>query len=340
MDVNQANEKVKEILGSIDCVDGLEKARVDLFGKNGIINTVRRGIVNVPKEQKREFGQKVNGIKTEAEAEFEKIKEHLEKEALRKKIENEKIDVTAPGTYVRQGSRHPINIVMEDLCSIFKAFGFSVETGPEIESEDNNFDKLNIPPLHPARAMQDSFYMPAGHVLRTHTSPVQIRTMMKSQPPIKIVAPGRVYRKDDIDATHSPVFHQIEGLYIDNEVTLADLKAVLMAFAKNYYGENTKIRFQPSYFPFTEPSAEVYVSCMRCEGRGDSDCPVCKGTAFLEIMGCGMVHPEVLRKSGIDPEEYKGFAFGMGIERIAMLKYGINDIRYLFENDQRFLRKF
>jgi phenylalanyl-tRNA synthetase alpha chain len=340
MSIENTREQLLSLIDSAPDVDGLEKIRVEIFGKNGALNVLKREIVNVPVEQKKEYGQKMNSLKNDIETSFENKKEDIEKKLLNEKIASEKIDVTLPGHYVRTGSMHAVTRVLFELCERFKAYGFSVEDGPEIECEDYNFDKLNIPADHPARDMQDTFFMENGYVLRTHTSPVQVRTMLKSKPPIKIVSPGRVYRKDDIDATHSPVFHQIEGLYIAEGVTFADLKGILMRFLKDYYGEETQVRFQPSYFPFTEPSAEVYISCVACHGDRSSHCPVCKNTGFIEIMGCGMVHPQVLTNCAIDSDRYSGFAFGMGIERIAMLKYNIKDIRYLYENDMRFLKNF
>lgn len=340
MSIDNTREKLVSLISTVNDLDGLEKSRVEIFGKNGALNLLRRDIVNVPAENRKEFGQSVNALKDEIERLFEERKVFIENSVLNQKIEQEKIDVTLPGHYVRTGSMHPVTRVLNELCEKFRAYGFSVEDGPEMECEDYNFDKLNIPDDHPARAMQDTFFMENGYVLRTHTSPVQVRTMLGSEPPIKIVSPGRVYRKDDIDATHTPVFHQIEGLYIAERVTFADLKGIIMRFLKDYYGENTEVRFQPSYFPFTEPSAEVYISCVACRGKAGSHCPVCKNTGFIEIMGCGMVHPQVLTNCGINPEKYSGFAFGMGIERIAMLKYGIKDIRYLYENDMRFLGNF
>ncbi|MCK9224874.1 MAG: phenylalanine--tRNA ligase subunit alpha [Candidatus Muirbacterium halophilum] len=340
MSIENTREQLISLINSALDIDGLEKIRVDIFGKNGELNKLKREIVNIPVEQKKQYGQKMNSIKTDVENSFESQKNAIEMKILNEKIAKEKIDVTLPGHYVRSGSMHPVTRVLYELCEVFKTYGFSVEDGPEIECEDYNFDKLNIPADHPARDMQDTFFMENGYVLRTHTSPVQVRTMLNSKPPIKIVSPGRVYRKDDIDATHTPIFHQIEGLYIAQGVTFADLKGILMRFLKDYYGENTQVRFQPSYFPFTEPSAEVYISCVACHGEGKSHCPVCKNTGFIEIMGCGMVHPQVLTNCGIDSENYSGFAFGMGIERIAMLKYKIKDIRYLYDNDMRFLKNF
>ena len=331
--------KITQLFENSNTADELEKARVEIFGKNGLLNSFKKEIVNIPPQERKDFGLKVNSITQTAENMFSEKKDIIEKKELEEKIKGEKIDYTMPGKYRRQGALHPLSSVLEEFIELFKVFGFSVAEGPEIEKDEYNFDMLNIPANHPARGMADTFHMNHGYVLRTHTSPVQVRTMLKSKPPIKIIAPGRVYRKDDLDATHTPVFHQIEGLYIDKNVTFADLKAIITGVFKNYYGQDTEVSFRPSYFPFTEPSAEVYVTCSGCGGSGEN-CSTCKGTGQIEIIGCGMVHPNVLRKAGIDPEIYSGWAFGLGIERIALRTCGISDIRYFYENDYRFLRNF
>ncbi|MEJ5172167.1 MAG: phenylalanine--tRNA ligase subunit alpha [Hydrogenothermaceae bacterium] len=314
----------------------LNEIRVKYLGKKGVITSVLKSLGSLSVEERKEVGLIANQIKDFIEESLKVKEEKLKAKELEEKLKREHLDVTLPHSWHSIGYSHPVIATLNEITSIFVSMGFSVESGPEVESEDYNFTMLNIPPHHPARDMQDTFYLNNGMVLRTHTSPVQIRTMLKKRPPIAMVAPGRVYRKD-LDPTHSPMFHQIEGLVVDRDVSFRDLKGVLKIFLETIFGKDIPIRFRPSYFPFTEPSAEVDIGCTVCKGVG---CKVCKGTGWLEILGCGMVDPEVFKAVGIDPQEYSGFAFGLGIERIAMLRYQITDIRLLFNNDMRFLSQF
>ncbi len=316
--------------------DSLEAYRIKFLGTKGIVKNLFTEMKNVPADQKKEFGQVLNEFKQLAERKYESWKERLESTADR---QTTAIDLSLPGDPLTLGTRHPINLFLNQVISIFNRLGFSVAEGPEIEDDWHNFTALNIAENHPARDMQDTFYIQQNPdwVLRTHTSNTQIRAMERSQLPIRIVCPGRVYRNEAISARSHCFFHQIEGLYIDENVSFADLKQTLYFFVQEMYGKDIKIRFRPSYFPFTEPSAEMDIQCLICHGEG---CAVCKRTGWLEILGCGMVHPKVLDNCKIDPNKYTGFAFGMGIERPAMLKYGINDIRLFSENDVRFLRQF
>ena len=288
-------------------------------------------------EERPAVGQLANEVRGFIENTIETKKAEFEAAIERAKIESETIDVTMPGTKVELGKKHPLTTVLDDLKDIFIGMGFSVVEGPEVELDYYNFEALNIPKDHPARDTQDTFYINENVVLRSQTSPVQIRTMEKQKPPIRMIAPGRVYRSDAVDATHSPVFHQVEGLVIDKDITMADLKGTLEVFVKKLYGDDTRLRFRPHHFQFTEPSAEVDISCFNCGGKG---CRVCKGEGWIEILGCGMVHPKVLRNCGIDPDEYSGFAFGIGLERVAMFRYDIDDMRLVYENDMRFLKQF
>ncbi|SMO45149.1 phenylalanyl-tRNA synthetase, alpha subunit [Balnearium lithotrophicum] len=314
----------------------VENLRVEYLGRKGKVTELLKKIPTLPPEERRDFGRACNQLKGELERALkEKIKEFKEKEKL-ERLRKEKIDVTLPGRRKPLGALHPVTKTLKEIVKIFTSMGFSIAEGPEIETDFYNFEALNIPKGHPAREMQDTFYISDEIVLRTHTSPVQVRVMEKHQPPIQIIAPGKVYRKD-ADVTHTPMFHQVEGLMVDRSVTFSDLKGVLELFLKEIFGSDTKVRFRPSYFPFTEPSAEVDIGCVICGGKG---CKVCKGTGWLEILGCGMVDPAVFKSVNINPEVYQGFAFGMGVERIAMLKYGIDDLRLFFENDLRFLRQF
>jgi phenylalanyl-tRNA synthetase alpha chain len=310
--------------------------RTRYLGRKGLLTGLLRNIGNVSPEERPEFGKRCNEIKEDLSA---RIDQHLAGMASKKREEallRERIDVTLPGRGVRYGALHPVTQVREEICRIFAGLGFSVVEGPEVELDYYNFEALNIPKNHPARDMQDTFYVEENIVLRTHTSPVQVRTMEKTKPPVRILSPGRVYRRDS-DISHTPMFHQIEGLLVDRGVTFGDLKGVLTLFLKQVFGEETALRFRPSFFPFTEPSAEVDIRCVICSGRG---CRVCGSSGWLEILGSGMVDPEVFKNVGYDPEEFTGFAFGLGLERIAMLKYGISDIRLFFENDMRFLEQF
>ncbi|MBR4212364.1 MAG: phenylalanine--tRNA ligase subunit alpha [Bacteroidales bacterium] len=316
----------------------LEELRIQWLGKKGEITRLFEEFRTVSPEQKREFGQRLNQLKTAAQNRINELREALDQIAGGGKAS---FDLTKPGDRMDLGARHPISITREEILSIFRKFGYSVAEGPEIEDDWHVFSALNFPPEHPARDMQDTFFVsPGGEnpiLLRTHTSSVQVRTMERQQPPIRVVCPGRVFRNEAISARAHCIFHQVEGLYIDKNVSFADLKQAILLFAREMFGPETQIRMRPSYFPFTEPSAEVDVSCNICHGKG---CNICKGTGWLEILGCGMVDPNVLRANGIDPEVYSGFAFGMGIERIAMLKWQVKDLRHYFENDLRFLREF
>ncbi|MGB9791575.1 MAG: phenylalanine--tRNA ligase subunit alpha [Thermacetogeniaceae bacterium] len=325
-------------LTSAETKEELQAIRVKYLGKKGELTKILRGMGGIPPEQRPQIGQLANDVRAFIEEELERRLQVVLEQEKQKRLEAEAIDVTLPGRKVRRGHRHPLTLVLEEIKDIFTAMGFEIAEGPEVEWDYYNFEALNIPKGHPARDMQDSFYITEEILLRTHTSPVQVRTMEKMAPklPVRIIAPGKVYRRDD-DATHSPMFHQVEGLLVDRNCTLGDLKGVLLAFARQMFGEDREIRLRPSFFPFTEPSAEVDISCFSCKGEG---CRVCSGTGWLEILGAGMVHPKVLENAGYDPEEVIGFAFGMGVERIALLKYGINDLRLFFENDIRFLRQF
>ncbi len=322
----------------LDSVTALQDYRVSLLGKKGELTGILRGMGTLSPADRPSVGQLANEVRDQIEVALEAKTAALAATELAAKLKQERVDVTLPGRQPYHAHVHPLNRIIEEATEIFLGLGFSVAEGPEIESEYYNFEALNVPPLHPARDMQDSFYLHDGHVLRTQTSPVQVRTMQALSPhyPIRIISPGKVYRRDD-DATHSPMFHQIEGLVIDKDISLAHLKSILLMFARQMFGAEREIRLRPSYFPFTEPSAEVDVSCGTCGGRG---CRVCKGTGWVEILGCGMVHPAVLSMSGYDPEEVNGFAFGMGVERIAMLKYNVEDLRHFFVNDYRFVRQF
>ena len=315
----------------------LEALRVQLQGKKGSLTQLLRGMGQLSPEERPRMGALINSAREDIARMLETRGAALKKEERARRLREEAVDVTEPRAFAHQGTLHPISLVQAELVDIFTGMGFEVVEGPEVELDTYNFELLNLPKNHPARDAQDSFYIEDNIVLRTHTSPVQARTMLTRKPPIRIVCPGRVYRADELDATHSPVFHQMEGLVVDRDVTMGDLKGTLDAFAQGLFGEGITTRFHPSYFPFTEPSAEVDLTCMACRGKG---CRVCKGTGWIEILGCGMVNPRVLSMCGIDPDVYTGFAFGMGLERIAMLKYGISDMRLLYEGDLRFLRQF
>ncbi len=315
----------------------LDEVRVKYLGKKGELTLVLRGMGKLQPEERPVIGSLVNEVRDELNSLLAQKEKELQKEELKKKLETENIDVTEPSKKISLGSLHPITQVIEEVEEIFLGMGYEIADGPEVEKATYNFDKLNTPPDHPARDIQDTFYITDDIVLRSQTSPVQARVMETKKPPIKIICPGAVYRSDSVDSTHSPVFHQIEGLVVDKHVSMTDLKGTLEMFAKKCLGENTKIRFRPHHFPFTEPSAEADVSCFVCGGKG---CKVCKGEGWIELLGCGMVHPNVFKYCGIDPDEYTGFAFGFGVERIAMAKFGIEDMRLLFENDIRFLKQF
>ena len=315
----------------------IEAIRVRYLGKKGELTAVLRGMGQLTPEERPVIGQLANEVRAAIESAItEKATEQKEKE-LTERLARERLDVTMPGAPVRMGHQHPLTRVRREMEDIFIGLGFQIAEGPEVEYDYYNFQALNIPPNHPARDTQDTFYITDNILLRSQTSPVQVRAMEKIQPPIRIISPGRVYRSDAVDATHSPLFHQLEGLVVDKGITMGNLKSTLEEFAKKTFGEETRVRFRPHHFPFTEPSAEVDVSCFACGGKG---CRLCKGEGWIEILGAGMVHPNVLRNCGIDPEEYSGFAFGMGVERILMLKYHVNDLRLLYENDVRFLHQF
>jgi phenylalanyl-tRNA synthetase alpha chain len=326
-----------EIAGA-NTLDELKQIQVQYLGKKGEITSVLRGMGQLPPEERPVVGGVANEIRDELTELFGAREGELKESARKKSMAAEKIDVTLPGRPQELGQLHPLTRVMEEMAEIFLGLGFTIAEGPEIETDYYNFEALNIPKEHPAREMQDSFYITPELLLRTHTSPVQIRTMEKVAPevPVRIIAPGKVYRRDD-DATHSPMFHQVEGLVIDRGISLSDLKGTLLLFAQQMFGPKQQVRLRPSFFPFTEPSAEVDISCVICAGQG---CRTCKGSGWIEILGSGMVHPRVLEMSGYDPEEHTGYAFGMGVERIAMLKYGVDDLRLFFLNDVRMLRQF
>lgn len=315
----------------------LNDLKVKYLGKKGELTVVLRGMGAVSPEERPIIGSMVNEVRDEITVAFDEKEKELKNEELNRKLEMENIDVTEPSKKITLGTLHPITQIIEEVEEIFLGMGYKIADGPEVEKAIYNFDKLNTPLDHPARDIQDTFYITDDIVLRSQTSPVQARVMETQKPPIKIICPGAVYRSDSVDATHSPVFHQIEGLVVDKNISMTDLKGTLEMFAKKCLGENTKIRFRPHHFPFTEPSAEADVSCFVCGGKG---CKVCKGEGWIELLGCGMVHPNVLENCGIDPKEYSGFAFGFGVERIAMAKFGIEDMRLLFENDVRFLKQF
>ena len=323
-------------LSNASTEDGLQELRVKYLGKKGALTGVMKGVGSLSPEERPLIGQVVNTVKGKLEEAFESRSAEIREGVKAARLAGEKLDVTLPGRRRPIGSKHPITLVTEEICSIFAALGFAVAEGPEVELDFYNFEALNLPKDHPARDMQDTFYFGESVLLRTHTSPVQIRTMLQQPPPVRIIAPGTVYRCDS-DATHSPMFHQIEGLMVDKGITFGDLKGILTLFISQLFGKDIGVRLRPSFFPFTEPSAEVDIACVICRGKG---CRVCKETGWLEILGAGMVDPEVYRHVGYDSELYTGFAFGMGIERIAMLKYGIADMRLLFENDLRFLKQF
>ena len=336
--LTRLDREAQTVITTLNTINELNEFKVKILGRKGEITALLRGLKDLSPEQRAEVGKVANEIKDKLEAQLNSRANEINQRELEIKLQKEKIDVTLPGLPLQTGSKHPLTQIQREITSIFTGMGFTVEEGPEIELEYYNFEALNVPRHHPARDMQDSFYITEEVLLRTHTSPVQVRTMEKLAPqiPVKIIVPGKVYRNDD-DATHSPMFHQVEGLLIDERITFADLKGVLMLFAKKIFGDSVNVRYRPSFFPFTEPSVEIDISCVMCGGEG---CRVCSHTGWLEILGAGMVHPNVLKAGGYDPEKVSGFAFGMGIERIAMLKYGINDLRLFFDNDKRFLKQF
>ena len=315
----------------------IEALRVKYLGKKGELTAILKQMGSLSPEERPKMGALVNEAKQELETLIAEKKTELKSAEQLKKLAEETIDITLPHKEIKTGKLHPLNTVLDDMINIFQSMGFDVVDGPEVETDHYNFECLNVPADHPARDMQDTFYLAENLLLRTQTSAAQIRTMETRKPPIRVICPGRVFRADEVDATHSPVFHQIEGLVVDKGVTMCDLKGVLEEFAHEIYGSDTKVKFRPSFFPFTEPSVEVDVTCSECGGKG---CRVCKGSGWIEILGAGMVHPNVLRSCGIDPEEYSGFAFGIGLDRLTTTRYKISDIRLLFENDKRFLDQF
>ena len=324
-------------LANAQCLKDLEEFRVRMLGKKGEVTALLRGMGALPAEERPKMGQLINQLRSELEEALATKETALSSAMKAAQLQAETLDITMPGKAAKAGGLHPLNTVLADLIDIFQSMGFDVVDGPEVETEHYCFEALNVPKDHPARDMQDTFYLAEDLLLRTQTSAAQIRTMEQRKPPIRIICPGRVFRADEVDATHSPVFHQVEGLVVDKGITMCDLKGVLEQFAHEIYGSDTKVRFRPSFFPFTEPSVEVDVSCSACSGKG---CRVCKGNGWIEILGAGMVHPRVLAGCGIDPEEYSGFAFGIGLDRLTTTRYKISDIRLLFENDQRFLEQF
>ena len=335
--LNQILEEAKEQLQKAQTPAQTDEIRVKILGKKGQLTEILRGMGKLSPEERKETGQMANKVRNEVEKMLADKFEAVKQAAKEARFKVEKIDVTEPGRVPPMGVKHPLTITMEEISRVFMNMGFSIVEGPEVETVFNNFDALNAGPNHPARDMTDTFYITDDILLRTQTSPVQVRTLMKQKPPIKVISPGRCFRCDTPDATHSPMFHQIEGLVVDEGITMADLKGTLDSFAKQLFGNDTKTKFRPHHFPFTEPSAEMDVSCFKCGGKG---CRVCKGSGWIEILGCGMVHPNVLKVGGLDTEKYTGFAFGMGVERAAMLKYGVDDIRLFYENDMRFINQF
>ncbi|MBR6880570.1 MAG: phenylalanine--tRNA ligase subunit alpha [Clostridiales bacterium] len=330
-------KEFEEKLASLKDSNESEALRVEFFGKKGKLTAALRGMGQLSAEERPAAGKLINEVREKMEALFEQKQSEIREFEKSHKLKREVIDVTLPSKFEGAGSRHPLNMAINEICDIFLGLGYSIGEGPEVEYDKYNFELLRLPKGHPARDTQDTFYISDNILLRTQTSPMQIRIMEKQKPPIKVVCPGKVYRQDTLDSTHSPVFHQIEGLVVDKGVTMGDLVGSLRLFAKKLFGENTEIRLRPHHFPFTEPSVEVDLTCWSCGGKG---CRVCKGEGWIEVLGAGMVHPEVLENCGIDSEEYSGFAFGIGVERTAMGRYGIDDIRLLYENDVRFLKQF
>ena len=331
-----AKQALEELKGAQD-LKVLDAVRVKYLGKKGELTAILKQMGKLSAEERPVIGQLANQVRADIEQMLEQTKTDLEAKALDIRLAGETLDVTLPGQKKPLGKKHPLTIVLDELKEIVVGMGFEIATGPEVELDYYNFEALNIPKDHPSRDTQDTFYISDNVLLRTQPSPMQIRTMEKKNPPIRIIAPGRVYRSDAVDATHSPLFHQVEGLVVDKGITMADLKGTLEVFVKRLYGDSTVVRFRPHHFPFTEPSAELDVQCFHCHGEG---CSLCKGEGWIEILGCGMVHPQVLLNCGIDPEEYSGFAFGLGLERMVMMRYGIDDLRLFYDNDVRFLKQF
>lgn len=337
MDLPKLTADAQAEIEAADNLGALDQIRVHYLGKKGELTALLKTLGTLPAEERKSAGQEINNAKRSVQQTIESRKVSLEQDALQEKLASESVDVTLPGRGQQSGGLHPITRTMARIENLFSQLGFSVEEGPEIEDDFHNFEALNIPEHHPARAMHDTFYFDAKTLLRTHTSPVQVRYMENEKPPLRIIAPGRVYRCDS-DLTHTPMFHQVEGLLVDENVSFADLMGTLSDFLKLFFeNDNLQTRFRPSYFPFTEPSSEVDIQCVMCEGNG---CRVCGHTGWLEVLGCGMVHPKVFESVGIDNEKFAGYAFGMGVERLAMLRYGVNDLRLFFENDLKFLKQF
>ena len=336
-ELNRLDEEMEKSLGDLENLNALEALRVHMLGKKGQLTALLRMMGQLSAEERPQIGQLINERRERFTKLLDERQKAMQKKERELRLQRERLDVTEPRPLPETGSAHPNTLVLNEVVDCFTGLGFEVVEGPEVELDHFNFELLNIPKNHPARDAQDTFYIDDNVVLRTHTSPVQARTMTTRKPPIRIICPGRVYRADEVDATHSPVFHQIEGLVIDEGVSMGDLKATLAAFARRLYGSDIQVRFRPSFFPFTEPSAEADLTCVSCRGKG---CRICKGTGWIEVLGCGMVNPHVLEMCGIDPHKYSGFAFGIGLERITMLRYGIKDMRLMYEGDLRFLRQF
>ncbi len=337
MDLRKLTADAQVEINNADDLESLDQVRVNYLGKKGALTSLLKTLGQLPGDQRKKVGQEINLAKSDVQQAIEARKSILETEKLNVKLAAEKVDVTLPGRNQSSGTLHPVTRTMERIKALFLPLGFNVVEGPEIEDDFHNFEALNIPSHHPARAMHDTFYFDASTLLRTHTSPVQVRYMEKHKPPLRIIAPGRVYRCDS-DLTHTPMFHQVEGLMVDENVSFADLMGTLSDFLKQFFeNENLQTRFRPSYFPFTEPSSEVDIQCVMCAGEG---CRVCGHTGWIEILGCGIVHPKVFESAGIDNDKYTGYAFGIGVERLAMLRYGVNDLRLFFENDLKFLQQF
>jgi phenylalanyl-tRNA synthetase alpha chain len=329
--------EAKAQIQKADSLTQMEEIRVKMLGKKSPLTEILRSMGKLSPEERKELGQDANQVREQIESALERKLTEVKAKAQEEKFRQEKIDVTEPGKAEELGAKHLITITIDEISRIFMSMGFSVSEGPEVDTVFNNFDALNAPKNHPSRDLTDTFYITENTLLRTQTSPVQVRTIQSQKPPIKVISPGRCFRCDTPDATHSPMFHQIEGLLVDEGISMTDLKGCLDVMAKQLFGSQTKTKFRPHYFPFTEPSAEMDVSCFKCNGKG---CSMCKGTGWIEILGCGMVHPNVLEVGGIDTERYTGFAFGMGVERIAILRYGVDDIRLFYENDLRFINQF
>ena len=335
--LKEIRDKVTEAVKNAGTLEIINDLRVKVIGKKGELTEIMKSMKDIPKEEKPKFGQLVNELRNEVEELLSSTTNRIKRELRQKQLEEETIDVTLPAKKTERGHKHPNQVALEEIERIFTGMGYKVVFGPEVEYDYYNFEALNIPADHPAKDEQDTFYINDKIVLRTQTSPVQVREMEKGKIPIRMIAPGRVFRSDEVDATHSPCFHQVEGMVIDEGITFADLKGTLEAFAKKMFGEDTKVKFSPHHFPFTEPSAEMDVTCFKCGGKG---CRMCKGEGWIEILGCGMIHPNVLDRCNVDRSKYSGFAFGIGLERIALLKYEIDDMRLLYEKDVRFLKQF